>query len=158
MPNLVRWRAIEGLKEGESFAHSRTFTKEDTELFGDVTRDYNPVHYDPRWAEAKGFHGLICHGLMVGSMICEIGGQLGWLATGMTFKYIKPIYLGDTITCAFTITRIEDSGRAEAEAFFSNEHGEQVCQAFLTGRLPLHHEREILRRMVEEGDPTNKLA
>jgi acyl dehydratase len=154
----MRQRAIEGLEAGDVFTYSRTFTREETELFGDLTRDYNPIHYDPRWAEAKGFKDLICHGLLVGSMVCELGGQVGWLATGMEFKYVKPVYLNDTITCTMTITKIEDSGRAEAEALFDNEAGEQVCYARLTGRLPRNHEQEILSRMVGEGDPTNKLA
>jgi acyl dehydratase len=83
---------------------------------------------------------------------------VGWLATGMEFKYVKPVYFNDTITCTMTITKIEDSGRAEAEALFDNEAGEQVCYARLTGRLPRNHEQEILSRMVGEGDPTNKLA
>ena len=76
----------------------------------------------------------------------------------MNFKFVKPVYFGDTITCTITIIKIEDSGRSEAEAIFTNESNEQVCYANLTGRLPLDHEREILRLMVEEGDPTNKLA
>ena len=158
MPNPIRQQAIEGLKEKDTFAYSRTFTQKETEIFGDITRDYNPVHYDLRWVEAKGFKGLVCHGLIVGSMICEFGGQVGWLATGMTFKFIKPVYFDDTITCTITITKIEDSGRSEAEAIFTNQTNEQVCYAYLTGRLPLNHEKAILRRMVEEGDPTNKLA
>ena len=91
-------------------------------------------------------------------MICEFGGQVGWLATGMNFKFIKPVYFGDTITCSITITKIEESGLSEAEAFFVNEIGEQVCYAYLTGRVPLEHERNILKRIVYEGDPTNKLA
>jgi acyl dehydratase len=158
MPNLIRQRAIEGLKENDSFTYSRTFNQKETEYFGDITRDYNPVHYDLRWAKVKGFKGLICHGLILGSMICEFGGQVGWLATGMNFKFIKPVYFGDTITCTITITKIEGSGRSEAEAILTNEANEQVCYAHLTGRLPLDHEREILRLMVEEGDLTNKLA
>jgi acyl dehydratase len=158
MPNPIRQKAIEGLKEQASFTYSRSFTQNETEAFGDLTRDYNPVHYDSRWVQAKGFNGLICHGLIVGSMICEFGGQVGWLATGMTFKFIKPVYFGDTITCSITIEKIEDNGRAEAEAVFTNQHDEQVCYASLTGRLPLGHERAILRQMVAEGDPTNKLA
>lgn len=158
MSNAMRRQAIEGLKEGDSFTYKRTITQEETELFGDITRDYNPIHYDPRWAEAKGFNGLICHGLIVGSMICEFGGQVGWLATGMNFKFIKPVYFGDTITCSIMITKIEESGQAEAEAFFVNEMGDQVCYAHLTGRVPLEHERDILERIVSEGDPTNKLA
>ena len=158
MPNPMRQRAIDGLKVGDVFTYARTFTRKDTLLFGDMTRDYNPVHYEPRWAEAKGFKGLICHGLLVGSMICELGGQVGWLATGMEFKYIKPVYFNDTITCTLTITTVEDSGKAEAEALFADEAGEQVCYAHLTGRLPQEHERAILISMVEQGDPTNKLA
>jgi 3-hydroxybutyryl-CoA dehydratase len=158
MPNPMRLKAIEGLKAGDSFTYERTFSREETELFGDMTRDYNPVHYDHRWTEVKGFNGLICHGLLVGSMICEFGGQVGWLATGMTFKYIKPVYFGDTITCEITLNAIDDSGRAEAEAIFTNEDGDQVCFAQLTGRLPLAREREILNQMVSERDPTNKLS
>ena len=158
MPNPIRQRAIKGLREKDSFTYSRKFTREETEIFGDITRDYNPVHYDHRWAEAKGFNGLICHGLIVGSMICEFGGQVGWLATGMNFEFIKPVYFDDIITCTIKIVKIEDSGRAEAEAFFTNDHNEQVCYAYMTGRVPLDHEREILKKMVDENDPTNKLA
>jgi len=158
MPNPVRQEAVKGLREGQSFTYSRTFTQEETGRFGRITRDYNPVHYEPRWAETKGFHGLICHGLLVGSMICEFGGQVGWLATGMRFNYLKPVYFGDTITCRITITRIEEKGRAEAEAFFTNGAGDHVCKAFLSGRLPLEKERALLKKMVDEGDATNGLS
>ena len=121
MPNPIRARAIQGLKKGESFIYTRKFTKDEAISFGDITRDYNPVHYDLRWANLKGFNGLICHGLLVGSMICEFGGQVGWLATGMNFKYIKPVYFDDTINCTITITKIEESGRAEAEFFLQTK-------------------------------------
>ena len=106
----------------------------------------------------KGFKGLICHGLLVGSMICEFGGQVGWLATGMNFKFIKPVYFGDTIQCSIKITRIKENGSAEAEALFTNQDTEQVCYAKLTGRLPQRRERDLLRQMINEDDPTNKLS
>lgn len=158
MPNPMRQKAIEGIQTGYLFTYSRTFTKADTEVFGDITRDYNPVHYDLRWAKSKGFDRLICHGLLVGSMICEFGGQIGWLATGMNFKFIKPVYFGDTITCTVKIIKIEKSGRAEAEASFYNNSGEKVCCCIMTGRLPNTREQNILAQMVTEGDPTNKLS
>jgi 3-hydroxybutyryl-CoA dehydratase len=158
MANPMRIRAIQGLNEGDSFTYTREFTKDEDVSFGDITRDYNPVHYDLRWTHLKGFKGLICHGLLVGSMICEFGGQVGWLATGMNFKYIRPVYYGDRIHCAITITKIEGNGRAEAEAFFRNQDREQVCYAYLTGRIPLTQERELLKQMINENDPTNKLS
>ena len=156
--NPMRQRAIEGLREGDAFTYTRIFTQGEAELFGELTRDYNPVHYDRRWAEAKGFNGLICHGLLVASMICEFGGQVGWLATGMNIKYIKPVYFGDTIHCSITITKIEKSGRAESEAFFTNGDNEQVCYAYMTGRIPLEQDRDLLRHIVDEGDVNNKLS
>jgi acyl dehydratase len=158
MNNPIRMQAIEGLREGDTFSYQRVFSRGETESFGDLTRDYNPVHYEPRWVRGKGYRDLICHGLLVGSMICEFGGQVGWLATGMNFKFIKPVYSGDTIRCTIRVLKIEDSGRAEAEAILTNQDGEQVCYALVTGHLPLEGERAILGQMVSEGDPTNGIS
>ena len=62
---MMRQRAIQGLKPGDAFTFSRTFSQSDTESFGDLIADYNPVHYDRRFAQTKGFPDLICHGLLV---------------------------------------------------------------------------------------------
>ncbi len=153
----LRRRAIRGLKPGDSFEIKRTFTREDTLAFGGLTRDYNPVHYEPRFAQAKGFSGIVCHGLLTGSMICEVGGQLAWLATGMSFRFRRPVYPGDTVTCRLVITQIDERGKAHAAGTFSNQHGEQVATAELTGFLPTGRSRDILADMVAEGDPTNAI-
>jgi acyl dehydratase len=154
----IRQRAIEGLRPGDTFTLTRTFTQELTRAFGDLSRDYNPVHYDQRFASAKGFTGLICHGLLVASLITEVGGQIGWLATGMDLRFMKPVYFGDTVTCLFTLVEVDERGRAQARAVFSNQHGTTVIEAALTGRLPGQAERAVLAAMVAEGDPTNKLG
>lgn len=158
MSHPIREKAVQGLKAGDSFVYSRRFTREETMAFGDLTRDYNPVHYDTRWTEEKGFKGLICHGLLVGGMICQFGGQVGWLATRMNFKFLKPVYFNDTIHCRITITRIQEKGRAEAEAVFTNQDHQTVGMASMSGRLPLDREKRILGQMMAQGDPTNLLA
>jgi hypothetical protein len=61
------------------------------------------------------------------------------------------VYIGDTITCTFTIQQIEKNGRAKAEAAFLNQKQQQVCYAILTGRLPLSHERELLKTIAEDN-------
>lgn len=154
------WRhkvAEEGLTQGSWVRFSRTFTWEDVEAFGRVTRDYNPVHYEPRFAQKKGFKGLICHGLLVGSMICEPGGQWAWLASGMSFRFLRPVYVGDTVTCCMRILEVDSKGRAKAAAMFTNQQGELVMEAELTGVVPSEDERALLSKMLEEGDPTNPL-
>lgn len=157
---MSQWRkqAVTGLKAGDYFEYSRTFSLDDTEAFGDMTRDYNPVHYEERFAKHKGFNGLVCHGLLVGAMICEMGGQVAWLASKMNFSFLKPTYFGDTITCRVTVLSIDERGRAQAKAEFLNQHGEQVISAELGGVLPNEAERGILADMLAVGDPTNKLA
>ncbi len=153
--SAIRQRTIEGLRPGDTFTVRRTFTEELTRTFGALSRDYNPVHYDPRFASAKGFAGLICHGLLVGSLVTEVGGQIGWLATGVDFRFLKPVFFGDTVSCRFTVDEVDERGRAKGRAIFTNQHGTTVVEATLTGRLPGEAEREVLAAMVAEGDPTN---
>jgi acyl dehydratase len=152
----IRQKSISGLKTGDSFVITRTFTEQDTVTFGDISRDYNPVHFDKRFANSKAFPNPICHGLLVASMITEIGGQIGWLATGINFRFRKPVYFGDTIECRLTITEIDGRDRAKAEGLFRNQREELVIEASITGIVPGIPEREIMARMVAEGDPTNK--
>jgi 3-hydroxybutyryl-CoA dehydratase len=151
----IRNKAIAGLKRGDSFAVSRTFTEHETLAFAAISRDYNPVHFDVRFAQVKQFQGRICHGLLVASLLTEIGGQLGWLASGMQFRFKKPVYFGDTITCGLTITEVDERNRATAAAVFTNQQGEIVLEASLTGIVPGMPEKRVMESMLAEGDPTN---
>ena len=154
--SCIRKKTIEGLKVGDSFSVSRTFTEQDMLDFAHIARDYNPVHFDDRFAKKKNFKDRICHGLLVAGLLTEIGGQIGWLASGMNFNYRKPVYFGDTITCYFTIAEIDDRGRAKAEVIFKNQNRETVIDAYLTGILPGSEEKQVMTRMMAEGDPTNR--
>ena len=153
----IRQKAIAGLRVGDRFTIKRTFTEADMITFAGITRDYNPVHYDERFAAVKKFNGRICHGLLVAAMLTEIGGQIGWLASVMNFRFKKPVYFGDTITCKLSITDIDERYRARALAEYCNAEGVVVLEADLEGIVPAAVEQEVLVAMVQEGDPTNKL-
>ena len=153
----IRRKAIQGINVGDSFTTTRTFTEADMIAFARITRDYNPVHFDERYSAAKNFNGRICHGLLVAGMLTEIGGQMGWLASVMNFRFKKAVYFGDTITCQLVITAIDKKNRAKAIARYQNQDGMIVLEADLEGILPGASDREILSAMVQEGDPTNKL-
>ena len=153
-----RKKAIEGLEKGDTFSVSRAFTEQDVIQFADISRDYNPVHCDERFAKVKNFDGRICHGLLIASQVTEIGGQMGWLASGMTFKYRKPVYFGDTIRCDLTITDIDERGFARAEAVFTNDDDITVLEAVVTGIVAGDQEKQVMKDMLAEGDPTNKIS
>jgi 3-hydroxybutyryl-CoA dehydratase len=153
----IRKKTIQGLKAGDTFTVSRRFREEDISAFAHITREYNPVHFDSRFSDAKDFKSRICHGLLVGSILTEIGGQIGWLASVMNFRFRQPVYFDETVTCRFTITDIDEHRRARAEAVYLNTEGRIVLEAELEGILPDESERRILGAMVAEGDPTNKV-
>jgi len=153
----IRKRTIQGLQIGDTFTVSRRFAEEDVMVFADITRDYNPIHFDSRFSGAKNFKARICHGLLVSSILTEVGGQIGWLASVMNFRFKQPVYFDETITCRFTITALDDRRRARAEAIYFNQEGNVVLEAELEGILPDESERRILDTMVAEGDPTNKV-
>ena len=153
----IRKKTIQGLQAGDTFTVSRQFSEEDVHAFAHITRDYNPVHFDSRFSDAKKLKARICHGLLVGSILTEIGGQIGWLASVMNFRFQQPVYFDETITCRFTITAIDKRRRARAEAVYLNAAGRIVLEAELEGILPDEAQRRILAAMMAEGDPTNKV-
>jgi 3-hydroxybutyryl-CoA dehydratase len=152
-----RERAAAGLQVGDSFRTSRTFTDDDVIRFANISRDYNPVHFDARFAKAKNFLVPICHGLLAASMVTELGGQIGWLASAMNLRFKGPVYVGDRVTCTWLITVIDPNGRAKASATLENQDGMVVIEAEISGIVPGDAERKVLGEMLSEGDPTNKL-
>ncbi len=148
----IRNQTIQGLTVGETFTVSRKFTEQDMITFADITRDYNPIHFDERFAAAKNLKGRICHGLLVGSLLTEIGGQIGWLASEMNFRFKKPVYFGDTIECSLVITNIDDRNRARAEVIYRNQDGIVVLEAELAGVLPGDLERKVLDSILAGGE------
>ncbi|MBW1707606.1 MAG: MaoC family dehydratase [Deltaproteobacteria bacterium] len=152
----IRKRAIEGIKINDTFTVVRTFTEQDMMQFADITKDYNAIHFDDRFAKVKNLRGRICHGLLVAGMITQVGGQIGWLASRFDLRFMKPVYFGDTITCRLTVDDIDEKGWARATAVFQNQEGTTVLEGNLEGVLPGAAERKVLEVMVDEGDPTNR--
>ncbi len=144
----IRRRTIAGLNVGDSFSVTRTFGEKDIGAFTRITRDRNPIHTSERFVELKGFKGRICHGLLVGSMITEVGGQMGWLASGMNFRFKRPVYVNESITCRCTLTALYENSRAEVEAVFTNQQDEIVMEASLFGVLPNDEERQVLKDLL----------
>jgi 3-hydroxybutyryl-CoA dehydratase len=150
----IRDKAVEGIRIGDTFRVTRTFTDDDTFRFADMTRDYNPVHFDDHFAKAKKLHERICHGFMVAGLITEIGGQIGWLATDVRIRFKKAVYFGDTVTCILTIVNMDECGYADAVIQMNNQKGEEVIEAELEGFLPVQEEER--RMLAKTASPQTK--
>lgn len=154
----MRERSARGLQTGDTFTVTRRFSRDEVERFAALSRDYHPVHFDPRYAQVRRFEDTICHGLLSASLVTEIGGQVGWLASGMNFRFLRAVYVGDTLTCQLTLTSVDERLRARASARIVNQHGITVIEGEIEGVIPGAPERAVLRAMLDEGDPTNPLA
>ena len=131
-------RSIDEFEVGMKRTFSRRFTKENTELMGDLLGDHNPFHYDNQFIKKTRFKKPIVHGLLVGGMICHFGGDLfpgpGYLATQMDFEFIKPVFFNETITAKGTVIEVDrQNKRVKFSMECFNELGEMVLKGKVTG-------------------------
>ncbi len=126
--------AFDEMAVGRSFTFRRTFTDGDVTAFCGVTGDYNPYHLDDTFARQSWFGGRIIPGLLTASLLTHIGGLLGFLATEMHFRYLKPVSVGDTVMITVTITERDEARRRVAgTASYVNQGGVEVLQASFSG-------------------------
>ena len=60
------------IKMGQSAEVVHTVTGEDIQVFGDLSGDYNPLHFDEEWAKTTMFGGRIAHGILTASFISNL--------------------------------------------------------------------------------------
>ena len=99
-----------------------------------MTGDYNPYHQDESFAAESWYGRLTIPGLLTGSMLTHIGGMLGFLATEMSFEYLAPVFVGDTISCTVTVADKDEAKRKiVASAGFVNQDDVEVLRARFAG-------------------------
>jgi len=90
---------------------SKTMTDDDVRKFADLVGDRNPIHLDEAFARKTKFGRRIVHGLLIASLISTaIGTHLskGAVYLSQTLQFVKPVYLGDTITARVTVVKIRN--------------------------------------------------
>lgn len=143
----TRGTLAEGLQVGDRAVYSRTFTESEVILFGGLTADGNPYHYDAVFARASRFGRPIVHGLLVGGMLTHVGGQWAWLASSMAFEFLAPVFVGETITLEVTVDARDERGKVAASARWVNQDGAEVLRGTLEGFPPSAEERALLARV-----------
>lgn len=106
---------IEDLKPGMSESFSKTVTERDIQMFGEVSGDVNPVHFDENFARGTIFKGRIAHGVLSASYISTVLGMKmpgpGTIFTSMTTRFRAPVRIGDTVTATCTVREVNAEKR-----------------------------------------------
>lgn len=119
------------IKVGDVAAITKTITDADIQVFADLIGDHNSVHLDDEFAAQTRFGRRIAHGMLSGALISAVIGEhlpgRGAVYLSQSFKFVAPVYPGDTITARVTVTKFrEDKNILTLETVCEKQSGETV--------------------------------
>lgn len=127
------------MRVGDAWRETRSFTADDVAAFAELTHDPNPMHSDAEFASDSRFGGRVVHGMLCASMFGAMVGQRfpGAIYLSQTLEFRRPVYLGDTVTAAIAVERLEAAGRvATLSTCSDNQNGERVVDGEARVLLP----------------------
>ena len=102
----------EDIRIGQHAEYVRTVTSEDIEMFGQVSGDYNPLHFNEDWAKTTMFKGRIAHGILTATYVSTVIGMKlpgpGTIYISQSMKFRRPVRVGDEITARVEVTDKDD--------------------------------------------------
>lgn len=115
---------------GQKESFSKTITEYDVYGFAGITGDFNPVHVNAVAAEQSMFKQRIAHGILAVGLISTVLGQKlpgnGTIYLSQQAKFLKPVYIGDTITATAEVAEVREKGRLLLKTYAVNQRGETV--------------------------------
>ncbi len=120
---------------GARVSFSKTVSESDVYMFAGITGDFSPNHVNKAYMEKSRYGRLMAHGaLMVGFMSTvstmaiahtrmaeETPVSLGY----DRIRFLKPVFLGDTITVEYEFTAIDiERRRSTADVRITNQDGD----------------------------------
>jgi 3-hydroxybutyryl-CoA dehydratase len=101
---------IEDLKPGMSESFSKTIGERDVALFGEISGDMNPVHFDEAYAKQTIFKGRIAHGVLSLALLSTVLGMKmpgpGTIFLSQSTRFKAPVRIGDTVTAICTVREL----------------------------------------------------
>jgi acyl dehydratase len=117
----------------------RTVTEADIVLHAGQTGDFYPHHMDAEWCKTQEFKQRIAHGTLVFSVaVGQTAGEINPEAFSYGYdrlRFIKPVFIGDTITTRCTVTEKRDDPKRPGHGIVverletMNQRGETVVAA-----------------------------
>ena len=102
---------LEDLKEGMKESFSKKISDQDLTKFAQVSSDFNPIHFDEKYAKNTVFKKTVVHGMLTASFISAIIGERlpgnGTIYLSQSIKFHKPVIVGQTVDTHVLIKKIE---------------------------------------------------
>ena len=124
-------KRFDEFRVGDKAVFVKSFTGEDVDRFADLSGDHYPVHLDEEYAKTTRFGRRVVHGMLTASLFSTTNGLLlqrpGGITVEQSLKFLRPVFLGDTITaCTELLEILPESRRLRCRTTCINQHGEIV--------------------------------
>jgi 3-hydroxybutyryl-CoA dehydratase len=110
--NKIKVTNFADIRLGQSAEISHTITEDDIQVFGELSGDFNPLHFNQEWAETTFFRGRIAHGILTTAYISTVIGMHlpgpGTIYIGQSMKFFAPVRIGDTIAARVEVIDLNE--------------------------------------------------
>ena len=105
------------LKIGDTTSFTKTVSESDVYQFAGITGDFSPNHVNKAYMEKSSYGRLMAHGALIVGFMSTVSTQIiahsreaeeTPVSVGYDkVRFLKPVFLGDTITVAYTVSEID---------------------------------------------------
>ena len=128
------------LKIGDTTSFTKTVSESDVYQFAGITGDFSPNHVNKAYMEKSRYGRLMAHGALIVGFMSTVSTQIiahsreaeeTPVSVGYDkVRFLKPVFLGDTITVAYTVSEIDVvRRRSTAGIEVTNQNDELVAVA-----------------------------
>ena len=127
---------------GRNASFSKTISESDVYMFAGITGDFNPIHVDAEKSKDSIFGKRIVHGILVTGFLSTIIGTSmpgeGTIYMEQDIKFVKPVYIGDTITAVVRIAEVlnEEKKILKLDTIIRNQNNDIVCDGYAVVKAP----------------------
>ena len=126
---------------GREVTFTKTVSESDVYLYAGITGDFSPNHVNQTYMERSAWGRRMAHGMLLVGFVSTASTMAiadtrestdeTPVAVGMDrLRFLKPVFIGDTITVSYRIDRFDSAKRRIiAKARVANQDGELVAVA-----------------------------
>ena len=124
-------REFSSFSVGEAATFSKTITEADIVLFAGLSGDTFPLHVDAEYAKTTRYGQRVVHGMLSASLLSTVNGLLlgtpGGIYVEQTVHFLRPVFIGDTLTARSELLAIDpEKRRLHCATTVRNQHGKNV--------------------------------
>lgn len=101
------------LRIGQKATRSLTLSSNHVKTYAELSGDFNPLHFDPSFAERTKFGKLVVQGgLTTGLLHALVAMDMpgpGTVFLSQNWKFTAPVFIGDTIVAEAEVMSIHDT-------------------------------------------------